>query len=108
MAHSKTRLDHDETDRLREEFDTLRSDFRSLARELRAYGEHEEHALGGRAEERIVALKAAGAHQFETAKRYAADAGRAAETGVREHPGYAVAGAAALGFLLGALTLRRR
>ena len=64
--------------------------------------------LGEKASDRVVALKDAGEHQLDMAKRYAVDAGRAAETTVREHPGYAVAGAAALGFLLGALTLRRR
>jgi len=108
MAHTKTKLHHDDTDRLREEFDTLRSDFQSLARELRSFARHEEEALEGKASDRVVALKTAGEHQLELAKRYAADAGKAAEKTVREHPGYAVAGAAAVGFLLGALTLRHR
>ena len=83
MAHGKTRLHKDETDRLREEFDNLRTDFASLARELKAYAEHEEHllgdrVLGGRTSDRVVALKQAGAHQLDLAKRYAADAGKAA------------------------------
>ncbi|MCB1350185.1 MAG: hypothetical protein KDK11_16670 [Maritimibacter sp.] len=113
MAHGKTRLHKDETDRLREEFDNLRTDFASLARELKAYVEHEEHllgdrVLGGRTSDRVVALKQAGAHQLDLAKRYAADAGKAAETTLRDHPGYVVAGAAALGFLVGAFALRRR
>lgn len=108
MAHAKEKLLHEDTDRLREEFDALRHDFRSLARDLKTFAAHEERALGDQAGDRIVALKAVGERQIEMAKRYAADAGKAAENTVREHPAYAVAGAAALGFLIGALTLRRR
>jgi len=108
MAHGKTKLPHAETERLREEFDNLRTDFTSLARELKSYAEHEERALGGKTSDRVVALRDVGEHQLELAKRYAADAGRVAQTTAREHPGYAVASAAALGFLLGAFTLRRR
>ena len=102
MAHGKMKHQNDETERLREEFDRLRTDFSSLARELKSYAEHEERVLGDMTSDRVVALKKAGEHQLDLAKRYAADAGRVAETTVRDHPGYAVAGAAALGFLLGA------
>lgn len=108
MAHAKEKLLHEDTDRLREEFDTLRRDFRSLARELKTFAEHEERALAEEAGGRIVSLKAAGERQLDMARRYAVDAGKAAGETVRAHPGYAVAGAAALGFLIGALTLRRR
>lgn len=112
MAHGKTRTHKDETDLLREEFDALRDDFAALAGTLKAYAEKEGQRLGekavDRADNRVVALKQAGAHQLDLAKRYAADAGKAAETTLREHPGYVVAGAAALGFLVGALTGRRR
>ncbi|MCB1339415.1 MAG: DUF883 family protein, partial [Maritimibacter sp.] len=58
--------------------------------------------------ERVVALRAAGEHRLEEIRTRATEAAKRAETTVREHPAYAVAGAAALGFLLGALTLRRR
>ena len=108
MAHGKTRLHKDETDLLREEFDALRDDFAALAGTLKAYAETEELRLGDKASDRLVALKQAGAHQLDIARRYAADAGKAAETTLREHPAYVVAGAAALGFLVGALTGRRR
>lgn len=108
MAHAKTKLQNEDTQRLREEFETLRADFASLTRELKSFVDHERRGFDGAAGDRVVALKAMGEHQLDLAKRYAADAGRAAEDTVREHPGYAVAGAAALGFLLGAFTLRHR
>lgn len=108
MAHRKPKLHTDDTERLREEFDALRDDFASLTRELRTFAEHEERILGAKASDRVVALKQIGAEQFDLARRYAVDAGKAAETTVRQHPGYAVAGLAALGFLVGALALRRR
>lgn len=108
MAHGRAKIPKDETARLREEFDNLRTDFLSLAQELKAYAEHEQHAFEDRASDRVVALRAASERQLEAAKGYALDAAKAAENGVREHPGYAVAGAAALGFLIGAFTTRRR
>ena len=108
MAHRKTKLPHDDTENLREEFDRLRTDFTSLARALKAYAGNEDKLLGDMTGDRVVALKKAGEHQLDLAKRYAADGARVAEKSVREHPGYAVAGAAALGFLLGAYALRRR
>jgi len=108
MAHSKVKIQKDESQRLREEFDTLRADFVSLARELKSYAEHEGRGLEDTASDRVVALKSVGERQFEAAKGYAVDAAKAAEEGVRAHPGYAVAGAAAVGFLLGAFTTHRR
>jgi len=108
MAHSKSKIRTDEYDRLHADFDILRDDFQSLAQELKAFAQHEEHMLGDRASERVVALKAAGEQQLELAKTYAFDAAKGAEDTVRRHPGYAVAGAATLGFLLGAIALRRR
>ncbi|MCB1359213.1 MAG: hypothetical protein KDK53_22820 [Maritimibacter sp.] len=108
MAHAKSRTHNDETEMLRAEFDALRDDFAALAGTLRSLAETEERRLGATAGDRVVALKQAGAHQLDLAKRYAADAGKAAETTLREHPGYVVAGAAALGFLVGALAGRRR
>ncbi len=108
MAHSKNKIRNDEFDRLHAEFETLRGDFLSLAQELKSFARHEERMLGDRANERVVALKSSGLEQLEMAKNYALDAAKTAEERVRDHPGYAVAGAAALGFLLGAITLRRR
>jgi len=108
MAQAKAKTQNPDYEKLREEFDTLRSDFRSLTRELKAFARHEERTLADRANERVVALKSAGEHQYELARDYAIDAAKTAEETVREHPGYAVAGAAALGFLLGAFTVRRR
>lgn len=107
MAHTKLKTKADETERLRKEFDNLREDFMSLTRELRSYAQNEERALGERASERVVSLKSAGERQYETAKHYAVDAAKTAETTVREHPAYAVAGAAVLGFLVGAFAVRR-
>lgn len=108
MAHGKLKTHQDDTDHLREEFETLRSDFMALARDLRSYAEHENRALADKTSDRVVSLKAAGQHQLDIARGYAGEAVKAAETTVREHPGYAVAGAAAAGFLVGALATRRR
>lgn len=107
MAHSKMKIHTDESERLRAEFDNLREDVMALAHDLKAYAQHEERALGERANDRVVSLKTTGAEQFEAARTYAVEAAKTAETTVREHPAYAVAGAAALGFLLGAFTVRR-
>jgi len=108
MARAKEKIQHDEYDRLRAEFDTLRDDLASLAGELKSFARDKEQTLADRTNERVVALKSAGEHQLELARTYALDAAKSAEKTVREHPAYAVAGAAALGFLLGAITLRRR
>ena len=107
MAHSKMKPRKDDSEHLREEFDNLRADFASLARELKSYAEQSGRTLEDSTSDRVVALKTAGERQFESAKGYALDAAKAAEDGVRAHPGYAVAGAAALGFLLGAFTMKR-
>jgi ElaB/YqjD/DUF883 family membrane-anchored ribosome-binding protein len=108
MAHSKMKIQKDDTEQLRREFDNLREDFVSMARELKSYAGHQGRSVEEAASDRVVALKSVGERQLEAAKSYAVDAAKAAEEGVRAHPGYSVAGAAALGFLLGVVTARRR
>ena len=108
MAHAKSKLHTDDFDRLRTECETLCGDVALLVQDLKTFARAEERSLADRAGERVVALKSTGEQQLDLAKARARDAAQAAEKTVREHPGYAVAGAAALGFLIGALTLRRR
>lgn len=108
MAHAKEKIENVEYERLRNEFENLRSDFLSLTRELRSYARHEERALAEKANDRVVALKSAGEQQLDLAREYVIEGAETAENMVREHPAYAVAGATALGFLLGAFTARRR
>lgn len=107
MATSKRRHS-DPLEDLRVDFEMLREDVGALAQIMKEEVRFQEKDLAGKASERVVALRSAGEHRLEEIRTRATEAAKRAETTVREHPGYAVAGAAALGFMLGALALRRR
>lgn len=114
---------------LKREFDSLKKDFGALTRELRAFAEAQERSLARRASEgareagsmaaetmdaavdsiRDAAgnLRDSGEQHVQRLREIAEQAGAGAEEMVRERPGATLAGAAALGFLVGALTARR-
>ncbi len=114
---------------LKREFDSLKADLGGLAKELRAYAASQERSLGQRAadtasatagtmrdaagtmRDNVSTLRDAvlerGDEQLQSLRAFAETAAGNAEDMVRQHPGSTVAGAAAVGFLIGALMARR-
>ena len=95
------------TDEMRRDFDALRRDVSSLTEVVKQYAQLQESNLKTMANDRIVSLKAAGEDQIEHLRSRAEQTVRDAEGYVRQNPTNAVAGAAALGFIIGAIFSRR-
>ncbi|PWE28001.1 hypothetical protein [Pararhodobacter marinus] len=106
------------TAQLKREFDALKADLGALAHEMRAYAQAQESSLSSRAQAKAntAADAARGAaeslfsgadHQFQHIRQFAESAAGGAEDMVRERPAAIVAGAAAIGFLVGALAARK-
>ncbi|MCB1391104.1 MAG: DUF883 family protein [Rhodobacteraceae bacterium] len=103
---------------LKRDFDALKADLGALTNELRAFAQAQERSLSQRATQTAQAaangvlgategLRESGAQQVQNLRALAEQATSGAEDLVREHPAGTVAGAAALGFLVGALAARR-
>ncbi|GAB1378862.1 DUF883 C-terminal domain-containing protein [Pararhodobacter aggregans] len=114
---------------LKRDFDALKADLGNLTKELRAFAQAQERSLSQRATETAQAaangvvgtaqaaangflgategLRETGAQQAQNLRSLAEQATSGAEELVREHPAGTVAGAAAIGFLVGALAARR-
>lgn len=107
MANSKTRQSNP-TEDLRKDFEALRDDVGALAEMLKDQALESRSRAADAAADRVVALKAASQERLDEIRARATDAAKSAEDVVRRNPAYSVAGAAAAGFLLGALTARRR
>lgn len=96
-----------DTEDLMKEVAALREDFGAIAKELKSLAGAERDNMSSKAAERVVALKSAGERRLEDASEMATNAAHGASDFVKDHPATSIAGAAALGFLFGALTSRR-
>lgn len=96
-----------DTDALMKEVEALRKDFGALTQELKSLAQDSSESLSARAADRVVALKTKGERQLEEASALAGKAAEDASDYVKKKPATSMAGAAALGFVVGALTARR-
>ena len=95
------------TAEMRRDFDALRKDVSALTDVMKQYATLQESNLRAAANDRIVSLKSAGEDQLDELRQRAEQTAADAQEMVRKNPGYSVAGAAAIGFIIGALTARR-
>lgn len=92
---------------VKSEIETLRADFASLAAEVNNLVKAQTEAAKEGAAERVVELKSAGQRELEKVGAAATKSAEDAEQFVKANPAGSVAGAAAIGFALGALLARK-
>lgn len=89
------------------ELETLRADFSSLTAEVNKLVKVQTAAAKDGASERVVELKSAGKREMDKVGELASQSAEDAEKFVKANPAGSVAGAAAVGFVLGALMSRK-
>lgn len=107
MAQTK-RHQTDPLEDLRRDFEALREDVGALAQVFKDEARLRQRELTDSATDRVVALRSASEERLDEIRDRATLAAHRAEDVVRRNPAYAVGGAAALGFLVGAIFSRRR
>ena len=97
----------DKADDVKGDFDALKADLGALTGELKRFLAAQNASFGQKAVETAGVVRDASEQQLAALRDMAQNAAGSAETLARKHPVGTVAGAALLGFAIGALATRR-